>query len=194
MRRTALAIAMAVAGAPLAGTVLAQGTGEVTVTGFVTDTYCGKRGANEKHAEHARRSVPSGLAQYAVYDETSKKLYILSPQSAAEQYVGQRVKISGTLTATPITRAGQSLAPDAVAAYEDASAPNGLRATGATSGTTTAPGTIHTATPTAARGSEARVQSHEDAPDQTSPVAGVLTISSIEAAPGSAPRRTVRPK
>lgn len=143
---------------------------ETTVSGYVTDTYCGRRGATDKHAEHARRSVASGVAQYALYDEASKKLYILSPQSTAAQYVGQRVQITGTLAETPITRAGQSLAPDAVAAYKDPSAPDGLRATGATSGTTTAPGTIQTATPTAAKGSTARVQSHEDAPDQSTAV------------------------
>jgi hypothetical protein len=140
-------------------------TSEKTVTGFVTDTWCGRKGANDKHADHARRSVASGVAQYALYDEASKKLYILAPQSTAAQYAGQRVQITGTLSATSIKSAGQSLAPDAVAAYKDPSAPNGLRATGATSGASTAPGTIQTATPTAARGSEARVQSHEDALD-----------------------------
>jgi hypothetical protein len=157
--------------------VAAQGSTDLTVSGFVTDTWCGRKGANDKHAEHARRSVASGVAQYALYDEASKKLYILSPQSTAAQYAGQRVQITGTLAATPITRAGQSLAPDAVAAYKDPSAPDGLCSTGATSGTSTVPGTIQTATPTAARGSEARVQSHEDALDQTTPVAGVLSIS-----------------
>lgn len=38
-----------------------------------------------------------------------------------------------------------------------------------------------------------RVQSHEDAPDQTTAVAGVLSISSVEAAPTPAKRRTSRP-
>jgi hypothetical protein len=188
MRKLALAIYLVVA-----GTTFAQCAGETTASGFVTDTWCGRKGANEQHAEHARRSVASGVAQYALYDEASKKLYILAPQSTAAQYVGQRVQISGTLSTTPITRAGQSLAPDAVAAYKDPSAPNGLRASGATSGTSTAPGTIRTAAPTAALGNTARVQSHEDAPDQTTPVAGVLSISSVAAAPGAAPRRTSRP-
>lgn len=107
--------------------VQAQST-ETTLTGYVTDTYCGRRGANDKHAEHARRSVASGVAQYALYDEASKKLYILSLQSTAAQYVGQRVQITGTLSTTPIKSAGQSLAPDAVAAYKDPSASDGLRA------------------------------------------------------------------
>jgi hypothetical protein len=150
MRRVTLAIFLV-----LALGMQAQ-TSETNVTGFVTETWCGRKGANEKHAEHARRSVASGVAQYALYDEASKKLYILSPQSTAAQYVGRRVQITGTLAATPITRAGQSLAPDAVAAYLErdpstgSGQANGLRATGATSGTSTAPGTIQTATPTAA--------------------------------------------
>ncbi len=38
----------------------------VTVTGFVTDTLCGAKGANHLHAEHARRSVASGKAQYTL--------------------------------------------------------------------------------------------------------------------------------
>jgi hypothetical protein len=122
MRRAMLAAVSLV----IAVGVQAQ-TGGSTVIGYITDPYCGRRGANDKHAEHARRSVASGVAQYALYDEASKKVYILAPQSTAAQYVGQRVQITGTLSATPITRAGQSLAPDAVAAYKDPSAPNGLR-------------------------------------------------------------------
>jgi len=196
MRKAALAVALAVAGATLAGitlagVTLAQGTGEATVTGFVTDTWCGRRGASEKHAEHARTAVASGKAQYAVYDEATRKLYLLDAQTAAP-YAGQRVKVTGTLTATLLRHAGQSYAPDAVAAYRDPSAPNGLRASGATSGTSTAPGTIQTATPTAvypestagrrrAISDQGKVQSHEDALDQTTPIAGVLSISSIGA-------------
>jgi len=82
MRKAGLAISLAVAGATLAGMMLAgatraQTTGEVTVVGYVTDTFCGRRGASKKHAEHARRTVASGVAQYAVYDEATRKLYLL---------------------------------------------------------------------------------------------------------------------
>jgi len=185
MRKAALAIALAVAGATLAGmtlagATLAQMTGEVTVVGFVTDTFCGRRGASEKHAEHARRTVASGLAQYALYDEATKQLYILEPQATAEQYVGHRVKITGTLGTTPLRRAGQSYAPDAVAAYRDPSAPNGLRSTASHD---------RGATSTPASSGAAKVQSHENALDQTTPIAGVLSISSVEPAPTPPPRR-----
>ena len=182
MRKTILTIWMVIAMG-----VQAQ-TAETTVTGYVTDTYCGRRGASEKHAEHARRTIDSGVAQYALYDEASKRLYVLemghpstgSGQAAIEQYAGQRVKITGTLGTTLLLRGGQSYAPDAVAAYRDPSAPNGLRATGATGSNPATAGAVS---------GQAKVQSHEDALDQTTPIAGVLSISSVEPAPAPPPRR-----
>ncbi|MGH9793547.1 MAG: hypothetical protein ACRD5G_02130 [Candidatus Acidiferrales bacterium] len=172
----------------------------MSLTGFVTDTSCGHKGANAQHAEHARRTVASGVAQYALYDEATKRLYILEPQATAAQYVGQRVKVTGALGTTPLTRAGQSLAPDAVAAYLDRDPPaasstasgqaNGLRATGATASGNTQ-GAASSA-PTAAHSTEPKVQSHENALDQTTPIAGTLTISSIAADPTPLSRRVVK--
>ena len=91
----------------------------VIVTGFITDTLCGKSGANPKHIEHAKRSVASGKAKYAIYDERTKQLYILEGPKVEgdtsnvniEQYLGQRVTITGTLSPTPVKRAGQKLDP-----------------------------------------------------------------------------------
>ena len=109
-----------------AAQALAQTT-SVTATGFLTDTLSGRTGANALNIESAKRNVASGKAKYALYDEKSQKLYLLAcvtPTSAVptfddqrcvEQYLGQRVKITGTLSTTPLTRAGQSYAPDAVA-------------------------------------------------------------------------------
>ncbi|MBI3485116.1 MAG: hypothetical protein HY012_08200, partial [Acidobacteria bacterium] len=91
-------------------------TTTVTVTGFLTDTLSGRSGATALNVESAKRNVASGKAKYAIYDEATKKLYILDPQDTAVTYLGQRVKITGTLLPTPLTRAGQSYAPDAVAA------------------------------------------------------------------------------
>jgi len=42
------------------GTHAQTATSTATVTGYLTDTLCGARGANHFHAEHARRSVASG--------------------------------------------------------------------------------------------------------------------------------------
>jgi hypothetical protein len=88
----------------------AQST-QVKVTGFLTDTLSGRHGANPAHADAARRNVFSGIAQYAIYDEKTKKLYIFDQQAAAIPYLGQRVTVAGALTACPMAHAGQHVNP-----------------------------------------------------------------------------------
>ena len=169
------------------GALAAQVTNSVSATGFITDTLCGAKGANALHIDHAKRSVASGKAKYALYDEATKKLYILDgsaslttgPQGSIEQYLGQRVKITGTLSTSPLTRAGQSYAPDAVAAPKD-SAGNADQSNAArtVSGNPSAP---------AGQG-PARVQGHRKALDISTPIPGVPTISSVECAGTHTPR------
>ncbi len=86
-------------------------TNQVTVTGFVTDTLSGIRGANALHADAAKRNVASGMASYALYDEKTKKLYILGQQDTAAANLGQRVTVTGALAASPMTHAGQAVDP-----------------------------------------------------------------------------------
>ena len=81
----------------LSSPVLAQ-QGSVTVTGFLTDTRCGAKGANALHVDCARRNVASGKAKYALYDQRTKKLYVLDPQNTAVTYLGQRVQMTGTVS------------------------------------------------------------------------------------------------
>jgi hypothetical protein len=113
MRRVAILAVL------MASHTLAQNPASVTATGYITDTLCGKRGANHLHADHARRSVASGKAQYALYDEKTKQLYLLGGANSsqltadsgkfnAEPWLGQRVRVTGTISASPITRAGES--------------------------------------------------------------------------------------
>jgi len=154
----------------------AQGT-TVTVSGFITDTLCGAKGANHLHVEHARRSVASGKAQYALYDQKSKKLYLIE-QATAEQWLGQRVRITGTLSASPIQRAGESYAPDAVATVTVNGQQRPVSATAAD------PNPAPSAAVANPDGTPApRVQRHAKALDTSTPVAGTLAVTSIEAAP-----------
>jgi len=181
------------------GTHAQTATSTVTVTGYLTDTLCGARGANHLHAEHARRSVASGKAQYAIYDEQSRQLYILesgpgagsSAQAGIEAWLGQRVRITGTVGATPLRRAGQSYAPDAVATVEV----NGVQrpVSGNASRTGTAPGTP-LSTGAASSAPTPRVQQHEKALDTATPVAGVLAIASIEPATAAPANRKAAPR
>jgi len=166
---------------------LAQTPVSVTATGYLTDTMCGAKGATSKHIECAKRQVASGKAQYAIYDEATRRLYILdlgtqaggteagkmpAVQLLIEQpaAAGQRMKITGTVSSTPITRAGQSLVPDTEAASSSTENAGGINPAPTTSSAPTTNPPL-------------RVVTRAKALDTSTPVAGVLTISSIEAAP-----------
>ncbi len=119
----------------------------INATGWVSDTLCGAKGVNALHLQCARRNVASGKAKYALYDEARKKLYILEPQETAAAYAGQRVKVTGTLSFSPLERAGESL---------------------------------DTKT--------SQVVTHAKALDSSTPIGGILTISTVEVASPPATR------
>ena len=81
------------------------------VCGTVTDTLAGFSGADEKHADATTKNVKAGMAKYAVYDEHTKRLFILEPQDSAVAYVGQRITVTGTLASSPMKHAGQMVDP-----------------------------------------------------------------------------------
>ncbi len=88
----------------------AQQPANTLAVGWITDTLCARKGANAQHVECAKRNVTSGKAKYALYDERAKKLHILEPQETVALYLalGQRVKVTGTLSLSPVQLAGQS--------------------------------------------------------------------------------------
>ncbi len=151
----------------------AQTSGSVSATGYITDTLSGRSGATALNVEAAKRNVSSGKAKYAIYDERTQKLYILAcvtpasavpsfaEQTCVEQYLGQRLKITGTLSTAPLTRAGQSFAPDAVATP--------IKSDGNPDQSNTA--RMVSGDPAAASGQgAARVQGHRKALDSSTPV------------------------
>jgi hypothetical protein len=120
---------------------------QLGITGFITDTLSGKRGANALHADAAKRAVASGMAQYALYDEKTHKLYVLAPQDSAVAYLGQHITITGTLAPSPMVHGAQAVDPNT----------NEVK------------------------------DFHHIGQDSATPVAGVLTISSVAVAPPAGP-------
>jgi hypothetical protein len=122
----------------------------LSVTGFLTDTLSGRHGANALHIDAAKRNVAGGMAQYAVYSMKTHKLYIIQPQDTAAAYLGQQVKVTGTLTLSAMNHAGQMVDSNT----------NEVK------------------------------DFHGVGQDSSTPVAGILTISSITVAlPPPAPKR-----
>lgn len=66
-------------------------------TGWITDTHCGAKGDNAKHADCAKRCVEMQGAKFALYTPTDKKVYVLEPQDEAADHAGQHVKVTGTV-------------------------------------------------------------------------------------------------
>jgi hypothetical protein len=58
---------------------------------------CGAKGANADHADCAKTCVKEHGAKFALYDESTKKVYILDPQEKAAEHAGHEVTVQGTL-------------------------------------------------------------------------------------------------
>jgi len=86
----------------LAVAALSAAAGKQTFTGTITDDMCGK--ADHSHmrmgpsdAECTIACISAHGATYVLYD--GKEVYTLSDQRTPEQFVAQKVKVTGTLDA-----------------------------------------------------------------------------------------------
>lgn len=81
----------------IAGTLVAAAASQ-TFTGVITDSMCGKDHAMMKvtpDSKCVRECVKQG-SKYALFD--GRNSYVLSDQKTPEQFAGQKVKITGTLS------------------------------------------------------------------------------------------------
>jgi hypothetical protein len=86
-----LALALIATGMTLAADAPAQPT---SVKGWITDSFCGAKNANEAGATCARDCYKKGAKLELVADG---KVYQLSDQKAAFEHIGHEVVITGTL-------------------------------------------------------------------------------------------------
>lgn len=87
----ALAI-VALAGMALAGEAAKQ----VSVSGWITDSYCGGKNASVEGKACALKCVEKG-AKLVLYSSADKKTFALDNQAKAMENVGVEVKVTGTL-------------------------------------------------------------------------------------------------
>jgi hypothetical protein len=66
-------------------------------TGVITNDMCGKKDANAAGAQCTKDCVGKHGAKLALYDESSKKLYVLDPQDKVTGHEGHTVTVEGTL-------------------------------------------------------------------------------------------------
>jgi len=100
MLRKTFAVLCAAALVTLAGLALAgeqeKETSTVSVQGWITDVWCGKKNANVEGKACALACAKKG-AELVLYSPSDDKTYSLDNQEQAKAEVGHEVKVTGTL-------------------------------------------------------------------------------------------------
>jgi hypothetical protein len=72
---------------------------DTSMTGWISDSKCGAKGANAGHASCAKKCIDAGETPVLVTDKDQKVVPIENP-SAVSAEIGQHVQVSGNMTAS----------------------------------------------------------------------------------------------
>jgi hypothetical protein len=67
-----------------------------TWTGYISDSECGAKGANDKHAACAAKCVKEHGAKYVFVNDADKKIYAVNPQDMVAAHAGHHVTVKGS--------------------------------------------------------------------------------------------------
>lgn len=96
-------------GLTLCAAVLAFGA-DSTMTGYISDSHCGAKGTNEKHAECAAKCVKEKGAKYVFVNDTDHKVYAVADQDKVAAHAGHHVTVTGTVEGDNLTVSSVSMA------------------------------------------------------------------------------------
>jgi hypothetical protein len=65
-------------------------------TGYISDSKCGVKGANDKAGECTTKCVKEG-AKYVFVNDGDKKIYTIDAQDKVADHAGHHVKVTGTV-------------------------------------------------------------------------------------------------
>lgn len=106
----ALAVVALGAGFVLAGETPKPAKQVVTLSGWVTDSYCGAKNASAEGKQCALKCLEKG-AKLVFYSPSDKKTYALDDQEKAKQNVGVEVQVTGTLDEATSTLEVEKIEP-----------------------------------------------------------------------------------
>ena len=66
-------------------------------TGYISDSHCGAKGTNEKHAECASKCVKEKGAKYVFVNDADHKVYAIDAQDKVAAHAGHHVTVSGAI-------------------------------------------------------------------------------------------------
>lgn len=70
---------------------------ESSMTGYISDSHCGAKGAKEGHAECATKCVKDKGAKYVFVNDADHKVYSIDAQDKVAAHAGHHVTVAGTV-------------------------------------------------------------------------------------------------
>ena len=81
-------------------------------TGYISDSSCGAKGRNAKHADCAAKCVKEHGAKYVFVDDSDKKVYEIDAQDKVAAHAGHHVTVKGSVDGGTLKLSGIEMAPE----------------------------------------------------------------------------------
>ena len=66
-------------------------------TGYISDSHCGAKGTNDKHADCATKCVKEKGAKYVFVNDADHKVYAVDAQDKVSAHAGHHVTVTGAI-------------------------------------------------------------------------------------------------
>ena len=90
-----LRLSTAIAATLFAGTLALAA--DSSMTGWISDSQCGVKGANEKAGECTTKCVKEHGAKYVFVNDADKKVYVVDAKDKVAAHAGHHVTVKGTV-------------------------------------------------------------------------------------------------
>jgi hypothetical protein len=81
-----------------------------TWTGYISDSKCGAKGANDKAGECTTKCVKEG-EKYVFVDDVGQKVYVVDAQDKVAAHAGHHVTVTGTVEGDTLKLKSIEMAP-----------------------------------------------------------------------------------
>ena len=85
---------------------------DTTMTGWISDSICGAKGAHAGARECTIKCVKERGAKYVFVNDTDKKVYAVDNQKMAGEHAGHHVTVSGMVEGESLKLASIKMAPE----------------------------------------------------------------------------------
>src|SRR5258707_4522346 len=82
-------------------------------TGYISDSQCGVKGANDKAGECTTKCVKEHGAKYVFVNDADKKVYVVDAQDKVAAHAGHHVAVKGSVEGGTLQLTSIDMAPAA---------------------------------------------------------------------------------